>query len=128
MPIPRDNNHLSPNIPNSDFGSISKAVPGMGWGGEESSAGDVSRGAQEAGIPSESRKWSVSQVRILQVLAKDPRLAALVSESQDAISCFVENLDTSKEQQNGFLRVLDLDCKRVKSPLLPLPCNMEWID
>jgi len=54
----------------------------------------------------------VSQVRVLQVLAKDPRLGSMVARDSDVISCFAENLELSKEGYSGFTRVLEMDRQR----------------
>jgi len=54
----------------------------------------------------------VSQVRVLQVLAKDARLGTIVSQSPDAVACFAENLEPSKEAYSGFTKILDMDRQR----------------
>lgn len=47
------------------------------------------------------------------MLAKDGRLAAAVLENRNTVQCFAENLEPTKESQNGFLRALELDRQRV---------------
>ena len=105
---------LSPHIPNSDFGSIAKAMPGtgLGWGDDVASGAVESKPDEDKNASQGSRKWSVSQVRILQILAKDPRLASMMVENPDAITCVAENLSEPKQPGSGFVRILEQDLKR----------------